>query len=177
MKYGVHAAENVNHIIQRKKNEIMVCGEMFWGYGGTICHPFKQVQPFINQNLENGEDTYLFLSRTNSDFEGNNNSATVMSTNGFEWEILPRGVHIYSSKYALVCNSLEAVDREIDLSEYVVGVGNSTGKQLSEYVRGRVDKGCGRLIANTGQLSKQTSKEYNIRITYIAKVINAVMVK
>jgi hypothetical protein len=31
---------------------------------------------------------------------------------------------------------------EIDLEKYVVGIGNSRGKTASEYLQGRIDKGC-----------------------------------
>lgn len=54
MKYGVHAGHTVEEIIARKSEEYHRTGKMFWGYGGTICHPTKQVQPFVRDIISRG---------------------------------------------------------------------------------------------------------------------------
>ena len=64
MKYGVHASEDVESIVVRKMQEVQVAKKMFWGYGGVLCHPLKQVQPFLRENCSKGEKTYLLLSES-----------------------------------------------------------------------------------------------------------------
>ncbi len=50
MKYRVHASEKVESIIQRKSKEHEGIKQTFWwGYGGKVCHPIKQVQPFVKE--------------------------------------------------------------------------------------------------------------------------------
>ena len=49
MKVGFHAGEEWNEIIARKQGEISSTGVTFWGYGGSACHPLRQVQPFAHE--------------------------------------------------------------------------------------------------------------------------------
>jgi hypothetical protein len=44
--------------------------------------------------------------------------------------------------YALVLDKIEPTNIEINLEQYVVGIGHSRGKNASEYLQGRIDKGC-----------------------------------
>jgi hypothetical protein len=46
MKGGVHASEGWEEIVERKRGEERSAGVILWGYGGTVCHPMTQVQPF-----------------------------------------------------------------------------------------------------------------------------------
>jgi hypothetical protein len=39
-------------------------------------------------------------------------------------------------------DKIEPASIEIDLEKYVVGIGHSRGKNASEYLQGRIDKGC-----------------------------------
>ena len=52
MKVGQHAGEDFESIIKRKTEEIKNTGMSFWGYGGPMCHPTKQIQPFAKSVIE-----------------------------------------------------------------------------------------------------------------------------
>ena len=66
MKYGVHAGESISNIIERKLNELKSTGKFYWGYGGSLCHPISQVQPFLKEASENNDSVYLLLTPTKS---------------------------------------------------------------------------------------------------------------
>lgn len=131
MKYGVHASESIDSIIKRKTEEIKKCQQMFWGYGGVLCHPLNQVQPFLKENLLKGEKTYLLLSQTQSKLNNAPSTAMTYSCDKVEWQPIPNGIKVLGSKYAIVCKSIEQCDFCIDLSNYIVSIGNSMGKRLS----------------------------------------------
>lgn len=145
MKYGTHANEPPDRILENKVNEISLCGRTFWGYGGNVCHPVNQLQPFIKKNAELGEKTYLVLCRIASTWKGNTERANFYSFNNVDWIPLPSENVVTGSKYAVICNSFELCDFAIDLSFYRVPVGNSSGHLLSNYIAGRNTKGCGTL--------------------------------
>jgi len=46
------------------------------------------------------------------------------------------------SRNALVVDKIEPASIDIDLDKYVVGIGHNRGKNASEYLQGRIDKGC-----------------------------------
>ncbi|MCM1175854.1 MAG: hypothetical protein NC341_12495 [Blautia sp.] len=148
MKYGVHASESVDDIVARKMKEVEQCGKMFWGYGGVVCHPSTQVQPFISNNILNGEKTYLLLAATPSKLFNEPVIMTEYSLDRKIWNKMPAGIKVSGSKYAIVCKSLEHCELEINLDDYVVPLGDSKGVPVSEYMRGRVDKACGLLSLN-----------------------------
>lgn len=170
MKYGVHASEDVDSIVVRKMQEVQVAKKMFWGYGGVLCHPLKQVQPFLRENCSKGEKTYLLLTETSSRFDNVPSEASFYSFNKIEWDSVPKGVKILGSKYAIICKNITACDFFIDLSDYVIPIGNSKGKVLSDYIRGHVDKACGRYV--------ETNKESKpIKISLYGEIESAVFVK
>lgn len=174
MKYGVHASENVNSIITRKKEEIANCNKMFWGYGGVVCHPQNQIQPFLLENALRGEKTYLVLSETSSKLYNTAARATSYSIDKKCWIPFEEGINVLGSKYAIVCGSLEECDIMLDLNKYTIPIGASKGKLLSNYVSGRVDKACGRYCDN-----QQSDTPTLIKISFCAEVIlpSAVYVK
>lgn len=144
MKYGVHASESIESIIKRKMEEIEKCQKMFWGYGGVLCHPLNQVQPFLEENVLRKEKTYLLLSKTPSELNNVPQIAKMYSCDKINWEPIPNEIKVLGSKFAIVCSSIEQCDFNLDLSSYIVPVGNSRGRKLSQYIQGRVDKACGR---------------------------------
>ena len=165
MKYGVHASENVEHIITRKQAEISTAGQMFWGDGGTLCHPAAQVQPFLHENQTAGEKTYLVLVRTASDLYNEPSCRLEYSPDRSHWIKIPEGICVRGSRYAIVCSSLIRCDLILDLFQYRVAIGNSAGRPLSEYLRGRVDKACARFVPN---MDSALHKELNV--DYIGEV-------
>ncbi len=158
MKYGVHADENVDNIIKRKQKEIEDNGFCFWGYGGVLLHPVNQVQPFCKD-----DDVYLLLTRTKSDFIGNSKRSKSYSINNKEYKNIPSSINVYGSKYALVFTQLKEYNKDINLCDYKVGIGNSKDKPLVDYFKFRVDKACATKCDNS-------LKEKLVHIDYIAKL-------
>lgn len=158
MKYGVHANESVDSIIRRKCKEIKENGYCFWGYGGVLLNPIKQVQPFCDN-----EDVYLLLVRTNSDYIDNNAKSELYSIDGKTYNQIPTSINVYGSKYALVFTELKKYNKYINLCDYEVGIGPSKGKKLEDYFKFRVDKACA--IYN-----KKSNDEKLIYVDYIAKL-------
>jgi len=142
MKVGNHAGESFDAILARKNHERERAGCTFWGYGGTVCHPLMQVQPFARLYAKKQGCIYLFMepmdSKANPDIE----PAREYSGDGAMWHPLPQGISVIGSRYALVLDEIKPIDFEIDLEKYIVGVGYSRGRNATEYIQGRVDKGC-----------------------------------
>jgi hypothetical protein len=132
MKVGFHAGEEWNEIIARKQGEISSTGVTFWGYGGSACHPLRQVQPFAHQ-CEG--DVLVTMLWTGSRPLSPSRTADEISVDGEHWQPLPPAVRITGSKWALV------------LGAYEIGVGPSGGKPASAYLRGQSDKACVRRSA------------------------------
>ncbi|NDV63358.1 hypothetical protein G0Q06_12910 [Puniceicoccales bacterium CK1056] len=150
MKVGEHASEPLDKIIERKQREYQTAGMTFWGYGGSACHPIRQVQAFAKRMEEIQEELYLFMNPVNSrHVRKNAPPATHYSVNGFDWLPVPDGIRVTGSKWALVLDEIEPCDLDIDLSSYSVGIGPSTGKVASAYMKGQTDKGCLTLAGST----------------------------
>ena len=142
MKVGNHAGENFDAILERKNRELNEAGRIFWGYGGSACHPLMQVQPFVRFYAKEQGRIYLFMepmdSKANPDLE----PAKEYSADGAIWQPLPNGISVLGSRYALVLGQIQPADLEVQLEQYVVGVGHSRGKKAADYLQGRIDKGC-----------------------------------
>lgn len=159
MKYGYHAGEEVDAIIKRKEKEIADVGYCFWGYGGTLLHPLNQTQPFCEN-----KKVYLLLTQTPSKFLNSAKRAEYYSKDKITYEKIPNGINVLGSKYALVFKNLKKVDMEINLYDYEIGIGASTGKCLKDYFGGRVDKA----IAT---FNGKADKEEKVHIDYVAEMI------
>jgi len=143
MKVGNHAGEDFESILKRKNRERERAGRIFWGYGGSVCHPLMQVQPFARQYIKNqGGDIFLLMEPVNSKADPDIDPAKEYSSDGANWQAIPDGIEVTGSRYALVLDEIHPVDIEISLQDYIVGVGHSRGKVASGYVLGRVDKAC-----------------------------------
>jgi len=68
--------------------------------------------------------------------------ATQFSSDGVTWKPIPSGISVLGSRYALVLDEIKPGDLEINLAEYEVAIGPSSGKRADAYLQGRVDKGC-----------------------------------
>lgn len=142
MKVGVHAGEPLASIIQRKKVEELRLGRMYWGYSGSICHPTRQVKPFIEMAKSGGLPIYVMMTETASKFEAVRTISKEFSEDGTAWNYLPKSAKVVASRYALVLRRLRPCNLELDLASYVVATGPSKGKRFDQYIQGRVDKGC-----------------------------------
>lgn len=142
MKVGLHAGEPFEEILERKRREYQRAGVIFWGYGGGTCHPTNAIQPFAKMKVEEGNDIYIVMEEINSNHPPTKILADEYSVDGMHWQPIPAGIEVRTSRYAVVLDELQEGDLNIDLSEYEVAVGPSTGKVASNYIRGRVDKAC-----------------------------------
>ncbi len=142
MKVGFHGQESLSEIVARKVEEEARAGRIFWGYGGSLCHPAKQVLPFVKRVLSSGTAVRLVMPTTVSKCEIAPTESREFSEDGLVWQPLPKGVSVRACRYALVIRNLRVLEEFVDLSQFSVGIGPNMGKPLSDYIRGRVDKAC-----------------------------------
>lgn len=170
MKVGMHASEELRDIMKRKKREFQESGMVMWGYGGTICHPTTQVQPFLEKVRSRGEVAYLAMILTSSKMTGDPCLATSFSTDREKWNKMPDGIEVTGSDKAIVCDKLVETDINIDLGSYKVAIGPSKGRSVEEYFSGRVDKACATLKEAPRQSRDTVEKEVNIHC--LAEIIS-----
>ena len=144
MKVGFHGAEDLENILCRKLQEIRNCGVCYWGYGGTLCHPTKAVQPFVSSLGAQEREIDVFFAVTTSPYRSSALDASSFSADGISWSPLPPHVRVSASRYALVLKSICVFESTLDLAQYEVAIGPSMGKNLAAYFRGRVDKAIAR---------------------------------
>jgi len=169
MKYGKHAGESADRIIERKNKACEKVNKLFWGYNGTLCHPTTQVQPFVEKVASSEESVYLALSPTSSAPGITSEEATHYSPDRESWRSLPSESQITGSKYALVCDKLQPYSDHIDLSKYSVGIGNSEGIPAPDYIQGQVDKGC--LIRHESDDLSEQYKTQKVKIDWVSRLI------
>ena len=141
MKVGVHAQEPLEEIIARKTKEIENAGFALWGYGGSTCRPDK-VQPFVKSYESRGTCVRLLMESMNSKHYAQQIRADQMSTDGINWQDIPKGIAVLGSRYALAINGLRREEFELPLSKAQVAIGNCIGRRGDQYIIGHVDKAC-----------------------------------
>jgi hypothetical protein len=92
--------------------------------------------------IEEGSNLYLVMEEIDSHHPPTKIMAKEYSDDGIIWKPVPHGIEVRGSRYAIVLDELQEGDLDIDLSEYIVAAGPSTGKVAGEYITGRVDKAC-----------------------------------
>ncbi len=142
MKVGDHAGETWEQVIKRKRQEKKDAGMIFWGYGGSACHPLTQVRPFVKMSIESGNLPILVMQRIKSNWDQGGYTAEQYSEDGVNWKDIPRGIKVIGSRYAMVLDEVFPGDFMFDPAEFEVGIGPSRGKQADEYLSGRTDKAC-----------------------------------
>ena len=142
MKVGVHAKESLEDIIQRKQQEYNEAGMIFWGYGGSTCHPSKHVQPYAREISQKGREVFLVMQEINSNHFAEPKAAEEYSEDGFIWKPVPKGIEVRGSRYALVLDNLEFENFDLNLQDLNVAIGPSRGKLAANYIKGQNDKGC-----------------------------------
>jgi hypothetical protein len=142
MKVGMHARETLEVILDRKQKEFEQSGSIFWGYGGSTCHPIKRVQPFVRSRILEGiDEVFLLMEPIMSLADPQLAPAKEFSSDGIVWKPIPKGIRVTGSKYALVLDEIMPATLTFDPREYVVAEGASAGKFATDYLRGRSDKG------------------------------------
>lgn len=165
MKVGMHAHETLDQILERKKREFDACGSIFWGYGGTACHPVNQVQPFAKLSVQEQGGISLVMEFIDSKANPAVAPATQFSTDGKNWAPLPKGVSVTGSKYAIVLDEIKPFELVLPADGYGVAIGPSKGKLAVDYLKGRVDKACLTSIGKVGGI-----KKFQHELSFIAKM-------
>lgn len=174
MKVGSHAGETFEEILNRKLQEYKKAGCIFWGYGGTACHPIHQVRPFVKSVVGKKGNIYLFMQSINSKANPAIIPATEYSEDGRVWKPIPNGVNVTGSRYALILDEIKPGDLDVPLDAYEVGIGPSKGKPAPDYITGHVDKAC---------LIRRENRTYGmdkiIKVSFEAKILEpfAVLVR
>ena len=166
MKVGSHSGEALKDIIDRKEKEIDAVGKSFWGYGGATCHPVTQIQPFARRAVMEQGAVALVMEPIDTYVAPDVAPATEFSCDGKHWHRIPDGILVTGSKYALVLEEISPADLEFTLSDYEVAVGQSSGKPASQYIKGRIDKGCLSCCART----VPAQGEKPIHVSFTAKL-------
>lgn len=143
MKAGTHADETLDRILVRKTREASGTGFCLWGYGGSSCHPIRQVQIHAQQAALRVKCLFV---RTLSNPRLSTSYSSEYSSDGLRWKPLPADHVVTSSRWAIAISNIEPSKQLIDLAKYVVAVGPSEGKPLRNYLRGRSDKACARRV-------------------------------
>jgi hypothetical protein len=168
MKVGVHAGENLDHIIARKTQEIEEAGFAFWGYGGNTCYPTSMVQPFAQRSVENGKSVFLCMHEMTSHHFAEPIRAELFSTDGKTWKLVPSQINVLGSRFALTIQALRREEFVLPLSETRVAIGKSLGRAGNEYVKGQVDKACLELSNRVALPS--SSQEGAVQINLVAEL-------
>jgi hypothetical protein len=149
MKVGLHAQETIEDIIKRKQHEYEEAGSIFWGYGGSTCHPASMVQPFGKRIEEAGSRLLIVMNKIGSKMNKIDSKYAVprelakeYSDDREDWKPIPKGIEVRGSRFAMVLDELRLDEFEIDLGELEVGIGPSLGRKAHHYMLGQVDKGC-----------------------------------
>ena len=142
MKIGTHAREPLEEIIDRKRKELDRAGRIFWGYGGSTCHPVNVVRPFANAHAKAGKTVHLAMQKMVSQHFAEPELSKEYSDDGVDWRPIPQGIQVRGSRYAIVLDSLEDTEFLLDLNAIRVAQGRTQGRSGFDYLRGHVDKGC-----------------------------------
>lgn len=164
MKAGTHADESLDRILVRKAREASEAGFCLWGYGGSSCHPIRQIQ--IHAQRTASRVKCLFV-RTPSNPRLSTSYSSEYSPDGVQWAPLPANHVVASSRWAITISNIKLSEQVIDLAKYVVAVGPSEGKSLVKYLRGRSDKACARRVND----DNPTSESNLVAVHFLADLV------
>ena len=167
MKVGPHGRENLDQIIERKKRELKEEEMTLWSYGKTgPLHPTTQVQPFAEERVEKLEFDYIEVLMEEIEapprygaVAGTAKSYSVRN-NKKGCKDIPEGVCTGAPEHALVLGEINRCDLELDLRDYVVGIGDKKETPASHYLafRGMKEQTCRKRGADKGCLVKASSR-------------------
>jgi hypothetical protein len=177
MKVGLHAQETIEDIIARKQKEYDQAGSIFWGYGGSTCHPVSMVQPFGKQVEAAGGQLLIVMNKMNSMHAAPPEVAKEYSDDGVDWKPVPKGIEVRGSRFALVLDELRIDEFEVDLGELEVGIGPSRGRKATDYMRFQVDKGCFNYVPRENPIAPEERVVKEIGLVARVKAPYAVFVR
>ncbi len=161
MKAGPHSGNTLDEIINMKLEEESKLKRFYWGYSGSLCHPYV-VQKFCKEATELGKKVKLLLTPTKSNYNPRViKKVTEFSMDNIRWYSLPQGVHLWNCKYAIIAKNLKKSNIFINLGEYIVFPNR---RPLINYLKGRVNKACA-ILSNTRHGFQP------LYVSYVANVI------
>jgi hypothetical protein len=169
MKVGNHAGESWEKILERKRREFERTGRTFWGYGGNACHPLSQVQPFARLTIREQGGIFIVMEQIDSRADPDVVPAREYSADGIAWEPIPEGIEVTGSRYALILDEIKPGDLSLELNNYEVGIGPSSGKAAEAYIQGHTDKACF-TVSKTPRIVDQPTPRMVRKISYYAQV-------
>src|SRR3990167_3451404 len=103
-------------------------------------------------------DKKMILVKYSAKLDENDVQTGVKSTqytrNRDTWVQVPEGINVYNSSRAFIIEKFENVDIDLDIGQYEVAIGPSTGIPAIRYLQGRTDKVCLRPTVENRPLSK-----------------------
>lgn len=177
MKVGLHAQEPIEEIVARKQKEFESTGSIFWGYGGSTCHPLTMVQPFARESERSGKEVLIIMQKMDSKHAASPEVAKEYSDDGVNWQPIPKGIEVRGSRYALVLDELRVQEFDVDLGELQVGVGPSRGRPANAYLVGQADKGCFIYVPRPSPVPPEEQVLKHIGLVARVKAPYAVLVK
>ncbi len=175
IKVGTHAGESIDEIISRKQNEEKRAGMFFWGYSGKILFPSTQVLPFIEESKSRGIVPKLLMhviqnrSRNRYNPHVSQKAEYYSKNKEDDWQLIPQGISVIGSDYALVCRNLKKVNTTIDLSLYELANSKRRGDSLDNYIRNQIDKACAFLKTPFPRDYKKS--DTIVEISYVADLV------
>ncbi len=134
----VKAAPKVIHQIMERKFEdeqVSAGGLFFYGYKSAACHPLSVVQKFVLR--ARGSLALVIVATPTPRHYETGPLATQMSSNNLHWQPLPEGIRV-AGMYGFVCRNMRRVEEDeggrINLANYMVAAGTSSGKLMSQYM-------------------------------------------
>ena len=170
-KIRSQAREDLPKIIDRKIDEFAKKNNMdftLFGYGGTICHPLKQVLPFINKYLSLKNRKYIIFDIVKGRATSNDkNCAKEFSEDGKMWLPIPKGICAIG-KYAFKIGEISPINLEIDLDKYSIGIGPNKGRRASDYIQNQRSRAC--LVLGNIKFGKQNLKPIKPERYYVCEL-------
>jgi len=150
-----------------KLDEEAALGFVYWGYGGTLCHP-RRVQEFAAGELRRtGEAPTLVMAETRSAYR----SRTIGRNRWYSQDRqafarFPRQVVMVGCSSALVCERLVCQPSWIDLNQYEVAGGLRSGAPLGDFIRYQINKACASRISGSNDRRRITSIVATAKLVY-----------
>jgi hypothetical protein len=177
MKVGLHAQESIEDIIKRKQREFEEAGSIFWGYGGSTCHPLTMVQPFAKEMQKKGNEVLIIMQKMKSKHDAPPEIAKQYSDDGVNWQPIPKGIEVRGSRFALILDELKLEEFDVNIQDLEVGVGPNRGRRADKYLVGQADKGCFVYSPREGLVAPEEKTVKHIGLVARVKSPFAVFVK
>ena len=117
-----------------------------------------QVQPFSRLTVKEQGGIYIVMEQIDSRADPDLVPAKEYSADGITWLPIPKGIEVTGSRYALVLDEVKPGELNLELNNYEVGIGPSSGKAAETYLQGRTDKACFTMSKTPRSVEQPTPK-------------------